>query len=389
MRKKKTLKAKQPVAIRFKELANGNQSIYLDIYDDGKRTYEFLKLYLIPERTGADKNKNIATLQTAAAVQAQRIVDIQNGKFGLKGKTIKSNAKILPYIYKIADEKLERSGSKQGDYYNFRSLALHLGIFKGEKTTFKEIDADFVQGFIDYLRTAVNMNLNKNKRSKYISKNTQHKLFSKFNYVLEDAVRDSILQANPIKTIKRSTKPKMEPGTREYLTIDELKKLIKVDCRNDEVKKAFLFCCLTGLRYSDVSQLRWENVRTSENGEVELRFSMEKTEREITLQISAEAVKWLPSNPGANPGELVYHLPKNEYTNPAIKEWVRAAGINKHITFHCSRHTAATLNLTLGTRIEVVSKLLGHTKISTTQIYGKIVDEAKRDAVDKQNGIFG
>ena len=114
-----------------------------------------------------------------------------------------------------------------------------------------------------------------------------------------------------------------------------------------------------------------------------------RKQKEITPTNQRRGGEVVAEQSGRQSGELVYHLPKNEYTNPAIKEWVRAAGINKHITFHCSRHTAATLNLTLGTRIEVVSKLLGHTKISTTQIYGKIVDEAKRDAVDKQNGIFG
>lgn len=99
-------------------------------------------------------------------------------------------------------------------------------------------------------------------------------------------------------------------------------------------------------------------------------------------------MKWLPDGNNADPTERIFKLSKNEIVNPIIAEWVKDAGISKKITFHCSRHTAATLNLSLGTPIAVVSKLMGHSKIATTQIYAKIVDEAQRDAVDKQNGIF-
>lgn len=106
------------------------------------------------------------------------------------------------------------------------------------------------------------------------------------------------------------------------------------------------------------------------------------------LQISNEAIKWLPKREDAKDSDLVYKLPKNDHANKVLKKWVSDANISKKITFHCSRHTSATLNLTLGVPIEVVSKLMGHTKISTTQIYAKIVNDAKREAVNKQNGAF-
>ena len=106
------------------------------------------------------------------------------------------------------------------------------------------------------------------------------------------------------------------------------------------------------------------------------------------LQVSSEALKWLPERQDAKDEDLVYTLPRNDHANEILRQWVKDAEIKKKVTFHCSRHTAATLNLSLGVPLEVVSKLLGHTKISTTQIYAKIVNEARRKAVDKQNGIF-
>lgn len=83
MVRKKQITAKEPVRIRYKELANGNRSVYLDIYKDGKRTYEFLKLYLRPEKDAATRAANLNTLQAAKAIQAQRVLDLANGKAGL------------------------------------------------------------------------------------------------------------------------------------------------------------------------------------------------------------------------------------------------------------------------------------------------------------------
>ena len=87
-------------------------------------------------------------------------------------------------------------------------------------------------------------------------------------------------------------------------------------------------------------------------------------------------------------GEKIFKLPKNDNSNRKLKHWCTLAGITKNVTFHVARHTAATLNLSLGVPIETVSKLLGHTKISTTQIYAKVIDANKKAAVHKQDGVF-
>ena len=385
---KRIQKAKELVRIRQKTLANGNDSIYLDIYNNGKRNYEFLKLYLIPERNSSDKAKNKETLQLAEAIKAKIIVDIQNETFGFKPTSKLSKLSVIDYITEVAELNFARTGKKQGNYYNFASLNYHLINFKNEKITFADIDDKFIKDFIDYLRNSKSGNKDKKGFAPILSPNTQHKLFVKLKQIIEKAERDGIIASNPILKIEKSDKPKTQESKREYLTISEIKELIATPCKQDQIKKSFLFCCLTGLRYGDVSKIKWGDFQKDSKGATELRFKQQKTNGIMYLQISNEAIKWLPKREDAKDSDLVYKLPKNDHSNKVLSKWVYDANISKKITFHCSRHTAATLNLTLGVPIEVVSKLMGHTKISTTQIYAKIVNDAKREAVNKQNGAF-
>lgn len=387
-RKEKSIsETRDPIKIRYKTLSDGSKSIYLARWDE-KWKYEFLELYLIPEKTREDATKNKQTLELAKAIQAKRIVALRNNEYGFKPKKATSKANLIDYINKIADDHLAKTGNKHGEYYNFKSLALHLKLYKGEKIPFARVDKAFIKGFLLYLETAKNQNKTKTKKDPFISQNTKNKLFRKLNTALKQAVSDGIIPENPTKYIDKKDRPKTEPGTREYLTIEEVKRLINTECRNIHVKNSFLFCCLTGLRFSDVSRIKWENFHKNNSGANELRFSMKKGGKEITVQVSNEAMKWAQRPDDAEPSDRVFKLSKNEIVNPVLAEWVKDAGITKNITFHCSRHTAATLNLSLGTPIAVVSKLLGHSKIATTQIYAKIVDEAQRSAVDKQDGLF-
>jgi len=166
---------------------------------------------------------------------------------------------------------------------------------------------------------------------------------------------------------------------REYLTMDELKKLYNTPCDPPVLRAASLFSCLTGLRISDILQLRWEDIRDFPDGGKCVRLCTEKTETEATIPISQEALE-LCGTPGTG---LVFKDLTRLIVNTKLKPWLKKCGITKYITFHCFRHTFATLQVNEGTDIYTVSHLLTHANVGTTQIYADIVDKSKRDAVER------
>lgn len=395
MRKSRTiLKAKEPIKLRTKDLANGNKSLYLDLYntETKKRSYEFLNLYLIHETSPGNRITNEVTLQLANTIKAQRIVEMQTQNSGLSVRK-QTKVNLIEFVSGIANKAFSDTKNKRSEYYTFNSLAYHLKAYKGDSLNITDIDKVYINGFIDYLKTANNGNFQKStdktkNKNTPISQNTAHKLFAKFSTVLKKAVQDEIIGFNPMQKIDDKVKPKTKPSKREYLTLDEIKILIDTDCTRPDIKNAFLFCCLVGIRFENVKNITLSDIVTDRTGNTILSYKQIKVNTFESLPISKEALKFIHFKPDQKPGDRVFDLPKNETVNDVIRLWTTEARINKNITFHCSRHTAATLQLSLGTPIETVSKLLGHSKISTTQIYAKIINKNKVDAVNQQNGIF-
>lgn len=388
---KQASKAKNLVYLRGKKLSSGNVSLFLDVCRDGKRTKQYLGICLNLETSSEIKKDNEETYSIAKTIVNEKNVELQKNEAGFTISK-KSKVNLITYILYQADEALKRSGNKHGYYYTLQALAKHISLYSGDNTQLKQVDKDYIKGFISYLKAAKNFNYKRTgtERDKdvLLSQNTQHNLFMKFKYVIRKAVKADVIAVNPLDKLEDSDKPKEEDGTREFLTIEEIKKLIATECKNNVLKRAFIFCCLVGLRYGDISAITWGELEQGNNGETLLRFKVKKTKRGETFPVSDEALKWLPDRGAATNEDVIFVLPKNDSANRQLSRWVKLAGINKQITFHCSRHTAATLNLSLGTPIETVSKLMGHTKISTTQIYAKIIDDKKKEAVNRQNGIF-
>ena len=387
-KQKQTVKLKEPVRIRFKQLSNGNQSIYLDYYTGdvirkenyvgGKRKYEFLKLYLIPERTREDKAKNEATLALAKAIQSRRIVEVQNDAHGFQN-TNKSRVNLLDYLENIGKQSAEQ-GSR-----NYARTVLNtvraLKLFRGDYIAFRDVDKEFLSEFTDYLRQMP-------KASKYgvlktggrLSNNSVVSYYGTLRTAINRAYKEGIITVNPTKEFDFASKVRQEPSRREYLTLDELKTLINTECRHEIVKRAFLFSCLCGLRVSDIRKLRWCDLQRS-GGRVRIEITMQKTKEPLYLPISDEALKWLPERGEANGSDFIFPLTHEGTVNDTLQHWAKVAGITKHISFHVSRHTHATMMLTLGADLYTVSKLLGHKNIATTQIYAKIVDKKKEEAI--------
>lgn len=145
----KEMKIKEPIRIRTKKLNNGNESIYLDNYVEGKREYEFLKLYLVPEKDRITKNRNTETMKLANAIKAQKIVEIQNNRHGFSNSKNKSNIKLINYIQYIADKDIEKTGRK----VTSNTLIHHLQRYDKAGITFKQLDKDYIIGFVEYLKT--------------------------------------------------------------------------------------------------------------------------------------------------------------------------------------------------------------------------------------------
>lgn len=381
--KKKVIKAKEPVRIRFKKLANGNQSIYLDIYKDGERQYEFLKLYLVPDKTPSAKMQNEETLRVANAIKAQRIVAMQNEQHGFSNAGTKGRVLFVDYLRKLAD-RYEAQGSRK-HAYSLRCAVMHIIKYKGDKTTMKGVDKNYLLGYIDYLNGEASARfkiVDGKKVYQKLSDASKHLYYNVVVIALNRAVEEDVIAENPANRIVTQDKPKPPQSTRVYLTIDEVKRLAATPCRREEVKLAFLFCCFCGLRYGDVKNLTWSAIKDTSDGHRQVEIIQQKTGAPVFVPLSENALQWLPERGDAGIDESVFGLTAPNTVMKCMRKWAKDAGVTKHVSFHVSRHTFATLTLTYGADLYTVSKLMGHSKIQTTQIYAKIVDESKRKAVE-------
>lgn len=153
-----------------------------------------------------------------------------------------------------------------------------------------------------------------------------------------------------------------------------------------DIKAAFLFSCFTGLRYSDLQRITLADLHKDTIGTY-LDISMVKTKEKLKAYVPTVALSMVPERERTD-NEPMFNLPKNDYANVCLRRWIESAQIDKTITFHLARHTAATLLLSSGLPLAVVSKQLGHLKISTTEIYAKIVDEAQVEAAKTMDNII-
>ena len=373
--------------MRYRALKDGNQSIYLDCYVNGVREYKFLSLYLRPENNRENKLWNREQLRLANAIKAQYIIDIQNGEYGFKDRNRSRKLNFITYCEAMAAE-YDANGQNSCAVL-MRSAIKRMTDYKGKNITFNHIDKDFLIGFIEYLNSDIRdfdkAAKDKNRKPKPLSNVYKEALFARIMVALNKAERDGIILKNPGKDIDRKLKPHSEQKTRCYLTLEEIQKIIETEYKPDnDIKPAFLFCCFSGLRYSDVSKLTWKEITVSQDGYAQIETTMQKTGKSITVPLSDNALKWLPEREGNLPESRIFYKLPDQVNNADVRlrTLIKKAGISKHVTFHVARHSFATLTLTYGADLYTVSKLLGHANIRTTQVYAKIVDESKRKAVN-------
>lgn len=364
--------SKDPIKLRRRLMPSGVTSLYLDIYLKGKRRYEYLKLYLIPERNNKDRAKNKETLRLAEDVRAMRMVALRNREFGFKSED-KEQTLFYTFFQSLIDAHDKGDGVKSVD--RWVAAYQHLRLYDdNDFLTFRDITPEWVLGFKNYLEKKAKT-MKKNPQP--LAVNTQFLYFSKLRACINKALEEKIITESPIANIPNI---KAEESKRMYLTIEEVKRLADTECRSEVVKRAFLFSCLTGLRISDIQKLTWGEVH-HQGAFTRLIFKQKKTGGQEYLDISPQAAELMGGGGKRSEDKVFAGLPLSTKANIVIRPWVEKAGINKRITFHCARHTFAVMMLELGTEIYTVSKLLGHRLLNTTQVYAKILDKSKQEAV--------
>lgn len=367
-------KTKELVYLRSRPRKDGTISLFLRATVNGVRKDEYLKLYLVPERSKADREKNRETLALAESIKAQRIVEIQQMKFGIDAPVIK-DVLFYDYMQTIIDRK---DGTTKNSWQNCRSHLLryepNLNLKIGD------ITPRWVQGFRDYLdRKAMQWDIDDRKRdveTRQIAQGTKALMFQKLCTVFNLAVKEGMLSRNPTLNVERFKEPESD---REFLTVEEMRHLATVPAPSEVLGRAFFFSCLTGLRWSDIEKLTWHEVQKV--GDVtRIVFRQKKTRSQEYLDINDQAVV-LMGDRGVDDEKVFAGLGAIQQARISISAWVRSAGINKHITFHCARHSFAIMMLDAGVDLYTLSKLMGHKSIESTQIYARILDKHKQAAI--------
>ena len=358
------------VTVRKRPIKNGQTSLYLDFYPairnpkTGKLSRrEYLGIYIYTNPTEKFQQEyNRTMLQKAELIKCRRTEDIINEEFGFLDRS-KGKESFLEYF-----EKCMKASSNGR---NWASSYKHFRSYVDGDCRFCDLSVDYCQKFVDYMLSEQCA-----RDGKRMMATTANNHLSKLKAVLRMAYEDGLIREDISKKLIR---PKGHGIRREYLTQDELIRLANTPCTSDVLRRAGLFSCLTGLRLSDCILLRWENIKKSADGGWELDITTKKTKTDAILPISDEALS-LCGNRGE--GQVFVGLTPS-IVALYLKGWIKDAGITKHISFHCFRHTFAVLQLAGGTDIYTVSKMLTHSNLSTTQVYADVVSELKRDAAQR------
>ena len=404
--------SKEPAKLCLRKRGDGRQVVYLEIYLGGKRTYERLPdLVMLPEldesasavgalseaeRLAIHKQnekiikKNDITLRKAQKLCRQRNKELKAqipaNKYVQEESEYKQAMMLLGWMNKYYDIQKSRGVR---NLYVIKRVMRTIVQYNKEKlgmddVALANVDKNYCIGYVDFLRSGY-----RTRTGEPLSSKSGFNFTGELNTALNTAVREGMIRTNPMMLLTPNEKIQPREAIREYLTIDEVKALIQTPCDCPIVKQGFLFACNCGLRLGDVMALRWKNI-VSDDGVWRIDTRQIKTENLAHISLPMQARQWMPPMPktAAEREEKVFPKLTPARIEKHLKPWVEAAGIiGKNVTFHTSRHTYATMLLTLGADLYTVSKLLGHTSVRHTQRYAKIVNKKIDDAVNLIDGI--
>lgn len=356
------------MAVKLRKRVNkdGSTTLYLDIFHQGKRQYEFLtSLKLVKESNLKDRNNNKQNLELAKAIALKRNHELGAGEYGIATMTGKKTDVLFwfsAYVEKYNKKDKRMLIGALNHFKNFLSGKSIKGL------TFSNLDELLVSEFQDYLR----------ERG---TGEGPSSYFKRFKRMIKYACRQKVITVNPaahVATITGTSKRK------DTLTKEEIELLARTPTNGTEIKRAFLFSCVTGLRWVDVYSLKWLNINI--NGKT-LTLTQTKTGSDVLIHLNKTALEILGS-PGIGK-EKVFNLPTANAANKTLKGWVERAGIQKKITWHNARHSFGTNLVFNGADVTTASSLLGHSSLKHTQRYVKAARELKNKATDTLNFQLG
>lgn len=375
-RKKQSKVGKSPFKLRRRKLADGRESLFIDRTANGKHEYEFLKLYLVPETSVKAQRENAKTLRLAEDIVLAKTEKMVDGKAQEEAAKDKSKMLLSDFINLLMEEYKQRG----------QPAHLHLRASRAKFEKFRpgarlcDMDKKFCTDYAVWLQTEP-----LTPQGNPLAQATAFSCFWYLGIILSAAWRKGYIKSNPWKLLSSREKIARPESKREFLTLEEIRKLEDTPYVKDNIRKAFLFACYCGLRVGDVTALRWSDISVN-GGRHFVSVVMQKNSRPISLPLPAKALKWLPER--GEPDASVFSLPSHNALQQHLQKWAEQAELGRHLHFHLSRHTYGTMLITAGVDLYTASKMMGHADVRPTQVYAKIVDKKKEEAVSLIDKVF-
>lgn len=375
-RKKQSKVDKSPFKLRRRKLADGRESLFIDRTVDGKHEYEFLKLYLVPETSVKAKRENAKTLRQAEEIILAKTENMVDDKAQEEAAKDKSKMLLSDFIGLLIEEYKQRG---QPTYRHLRASRTKFEKFyPGARLC--DMDKKFCTDYAEWLQSEP-----LTPQGKPLAQATACSSFWILGIILSAAWQKGYIKNNPWKLLSFQEKIARPESKREFLTLDEVRKLEDAPYEKENIRRAFLFACYCGLRVGDVTELRWSDISVN-GGRHFVSVVMQKNSKPILLPLPAKALTWLPER--GEPESSVFSLPSHTVLHKHLRKWAELAGLERHLHFHLSRHTYGTMLITAGVDLYTASKMMGHADVRPTQVYAKIVDRKKEEAVSLIDKVF-
>lgn len=383
------------VEIKERALKGVNRGLYMEYYEKGFRKRENLHLYLIPDDATNAKSINKRTYLKAMAVRSDRILNPP--EFDKKPGQ-EDGIDCTTTWLEWCDEYIRYSvgcGNGESAMQHKKTARKRIKEYLERKgrtdILLKDVTTEIISGLYDYMRNDYRNPGQIKVRDGRLSDYSLRHFGETINAIFNKALREGRIGYNPLRGLNTLERFHVPDKHREYLTPDELTRFLAVEPATEterQVQKAFGLSCMTGLRLGDVQRLRWDDIKPMGEGWA-VSIVQQKTGNQVTVPLNGLALSLLPPRP-ENDDENVFRLPgKSGKVTKYVRSIRDKAGITgKELTYHCSRHTAATLAISAGAELYSVSKILGHRNLVSTQVYAKVNLDKKIEAVNLTKGLF-